>query len=479
MKIVFIFFVICLYGTAQFSGTNLLEYQYGKLPDNNENMFHGVYSKPIINYKWGKFKTSVGLQIYQSPYADRNYTDVSWLSTNYKNKHWDVSLGNFNSTLARGILLRSFEIPGALLEDLSFRGKHYFYKDILGASVGFRKKKFSLRAMWGYTLNYVFPPSVPLKNRRQDEIAAFSGNFKLNKQTIGLSTIRVANDTSEMYYGAGELSGDITSNLNYYVSYAQKLSDVDKNNKVHAIYGSLNFTFDTFGISAEWKDYNNFLLGTGLNEPPALVKEHTYKVLNRSTHVLNPSNETGVQFEAYYSPNLNTSININYTKATNQFGKTFDYEEWFLELSSVFSDKTDFRVFIDYAQDQVKNESNRFSSGFFVNHSLPYHVKNLIFEFNTQTFKRDEITTINHVGDLTLRYKSKLFLTILAEWSNDRFLTNNSRVWFGSTVNYKWNNKNTFTLFAGERRGGPACNAGICYEILDFKGLEFRWVSRL
>lgn len=479
MRIVFFFLLLCLSGAAQFSGTNLLEYQYGKLPDNNENMFHGVYSKPILNYRWGKFKSSAGLQIYQSPYADRNYTDISWLSTNYKNKYWDVSLGNFNSTLARGILLRSYEIPGALLEDLSFRGKHYFYKDILGASVGFRRKKMSLRAMWGYTLNNVFPPSLPLKDRRQDEIAALSSNFKLHKQTLGLSSIRIANNSGEIYYGASELSGDITSNLNYYVSYAQKLGDTNSNNKAHAIYGSLNFTFDTFGISAEWKDYDDFLLGAGLNEPPALVKEHTYKVLNRSTHVLDPSNESGVQFEAYYSPNLNASINVNYTKATNRLGKVFNYEEWFAEISLAFSEKTDFRVFVDYAQDQLKNERNRFSSGFFVNHSLPFLVESLHFEFNTQTFKRNEITTVNHVGDLTLRYKSKLFLSVLVEWSNDRYLTDSSRVWLGSTLNYKWNNKNTFTIFAGDRRGGPACNAGICYEILDFKGVEFRWVYRL
>ena len=51
-------------------------------------------------------------------------------------------------------------------------------------------------------------------------------------------------------------------------------------------------------------------MGTGLNEPPALVKEHTYKVLNRSTHVLDPVNETGVQFEAYYSLDPNTSFNL-------------------------------------------------------------------------------------------------------------------------------------------------------------------------
>ena len=160
-------------------------------------------------------------------------------------------------------------------------------------------------------------------------------------------------------------------------------------------------------------------------------------------------------------------------------GKLFNYEEWFAEFTSVIFNKTDLRVFVDYAKDELKGQSNRGSTGFFVNHPLSSIVENVTFEFNAQTFKRNNSTVKNYVGDVTLRFKSKLFLSVLSEWSNDRTLSNNSKLWLGSTVNYKWNNKNTFTLFVGERRGGPACNAGVCHEILDFKGVEFRWVSRL
>jgi hypothetical protein len=33
---------------------------------------------------------------------------------------------------------------------------------------------------------------------------------------------------------------------------------------------------------------------------------------------------------------------------------------------------------------------------------------------------------------------------------------------------------NTISMFAGKRRGGPACTSGICYEVLDFEGIEIR-----
>ena len=48
----------------------------------------------------------------------------------------------------------------------------------------------------------------------------------------------------------------------------------------------------------------------------------------------------------------------------------------------------------------------------------------------------------------------------------------------GLNVSYKPDRKNTLQLFAGKRRGGSACTAGICYEVLDFKGVELRWTVR-
>ena len=86
--------------------------------------------------------------------------------------------------------------------------------------------------------------------------------------------------------------------------------------------------------------------------------------------------------------------------------------------------------------------------------------------------------TQNYVRALTWRLKSKIFVNVLAEWSNDRFLTDTIRNWIGGTLCYKFNQRNQFILFAGERRGEPAYSAGICYEILDFKGLEIQWIAR-
>jgi len=67
----------------------------------------------------------------------------------------------------------------------------------------------------------------------------------------------------------------------------------------------------------------------------------------------------------------------------------------------------------------------------------------------------------------------------VSELTNDSYITeDNHKVWLGANFKYQLNKQNSIQLFAGSRRGGPACNAGICYEVLDFKGVEIRLTSR-
>ena len=82
---------------------------------------------------------------------------------------------------------------------------------------------------------------------------------------------------------------------------------------------------------------------------------------------------------------------------------------------------------------------------------------------------------------------SKLSLSVTWEVSTDPFQTDNistfevekrARHWAGMDARYKFNPHHSLALFAGQRRGGPACTSGICYEVLDFQGVELRWISK-
>ncbi|MCG8581293.1 MAG: DUF6029 family protein [Bacteroidales bacterium] len=458
---------------GQISGTSLMEYQYGQLPGANEESFNALYNKININYRYQKLKVKAGFQYFVSPYSERNYIEPGWLGLNYRNKGWELKAGNFNETIGRGILLRSYEIYGAVIEDISFRSKQYFYRDIMGASAGYRHKKFALKATYGFVLNNLIPPTDKWQNRRDDEIAALSGEYKLFKQTLGGAFMRLSNSAATSNYALGSLNGRIFPFLNYYTAYA---STVNAESEGHAIYVSLNFSLGKFGLSAEWKNYDNFVIGSGINEPPALVKEHSYRVLNRSTHVLQPDNENGIQLEAFYQASDKTLITVNHTIANNDFGKTLEYREWFGEVSTSIK-STDLKVFVDYANDPLKGEEDRISAG--TNIDIPFKTKQgFLIELEYQTFDRTDKSNQNYVAALTYRFDSRLFVGTLSEWSNDNFISNDDKLWLSGTMRYKLNSKHTVQLFAGERRGGPACSAGVCYEVLDFKGLELRWNAR-
>ena len=53
----------------------------------------------------------------------------------------------------------------------------------------------------------------------------------------------------------------------------------------YGAYGNLSFTHDRLGVSFEMKDYTNFSIGTGINDPPSLCERASYRLLNRSTHL--------------------------------------------------------------------------------------------------------------------------------------------------------------------------------------------------
>lgn len=466
---------------AQVNGTNLLEYQYGKLPDDT-NAFSSVYDRAIVNYTYKKFKAGIGLEQFYTPFKDRNYTKLTQYSLQYDSKFIEVKIGTFYETLGRGLLLRSYEIPGAILEDLSYRSRYAFLRDIAGFSTKFRYKQITAKLLYGKPLNNVFPPTQPNSTLRSDAVKAIYADYSYKKQTFGASVLQLTNSTENNWYGMITTSGSITPVLSYYTEMAKNLDDYSisdfSKQASYALYGGINLAFTNVGVSAEYKKYNNFLLGSGINEPPALVKEHSYKVLNRSTHVLQPLNESGYQVEVYYTfPDLST-LTFNNTLAVNDFGTKFIFREYFTEYDFTISGKHDVKLFADFAQDPFKLEENRISAGSYFEWKAGKR-SSVKTEFEFQTFKRSDENVQNYVVVLGYAYKSKFIFNIVSELTDDSYITEaNYKIWLGANFKYQLSKQNSVQLFTGSRRGGPACNAGICYEVLDFKGVEIRLTSR-
>ncbi len=463
---------------GQITITNLMETQYGKLPNETADFFLSFYDRTEVDFRKKGLSVSATIEQYHTAFEGRSYTDLSQFTLGYKKKSWDFKLGNFYETLGRGALLRSFEIPGALLEDIGFRSRNYFHRDILGGSASYTSKKVNIQILSGGVLNNVLPPTFERADRRVDIVTVTKAKYKYNKgHEAGLIAMRHEIEGSDAaHYLSATLDGRIIDGLDYYVEYSSNI----ENNR-HALYAGLTASKGAFSASLEYKKYQNFIIGAGINEPPAGVKQQTYRVLNRSIHVPNPLNEQGYQVDLFYRLEDGTVFNLNHSLANNQFGAiNTTFFQYFIEVQSSIGEKIDYKLFVDYSKDPFKGEPNRYSAGLYTDIEVNPKLR-ITPEVEYQAFDRGDNGLYNFNMLMGLNYDSKLFVSVLSEWTNDPFIIKDDqadRMYLGGTLRYQPNYKHTFQLFLGERRGGPQCAAGVCYEILDFKGFELRWIGK-
>lgn len=479
----FYIFIFLLFGAvaaeSQSSGTNLLEFQYGKIPGADQESFPSIFDRTTVAYRKSGIKASITVEQYHSEYSDRNYINLAQGRVQYKKKKWDIKLGNFYETIGRGSLLRAFEIRGAIIEELGVRSRQYFHRDFLGGSVKYKTKKFTIQAMRADVLN-TLAPTFSREDRRTDLVHSLSLTYNfLKKHKLGVNVMNHESAGSDgNNFGSVLLEGPISGPFDYYVEWANGLSQTDR----YAIYGGITGLIGNVSINLELKSYRDFIIGSGINEPPALIQDQTYRVLNRTTHVSNPSDEDGYQIDLTYAFDNGMILVFNHSLARNKVGNNnFVFREFFLELNTSFSKNIDSKIFLDYTKDPFKDQDNRVSLGFYTT-MLVSKKLNLINEIEFQRFDRRGATVNNQSILVGFNYASKFSASILYESTNDLFLAIEDGVsrrhFLGLNANYKPNYKNSIQLFIGERQGGPACSSGVCYEILDFKGFETRWTTR-
>lgn len=467
---------------SQIQVAHLLEGQFGKLPQETVDAFPSVYDRAEISYKNKGWRANATIEQYHTTFDGRSYIDLSQAHIGYKKKRWTIKLGNFYETLGNGLLLRSFEFPGALLEDVGFRSRNYFHRDVLGASVKYKGKKWTFHGIYGEVLDNTLPPVFDRTTRRSNDLAALSSSFKYVKgHEAGIILSRHAVDlpnvsSNTIYNASFKANGKLAKRIRYFGEYAKNLTEDG-----YALYAGISGSVGKFSYTIEYKDYSSFLIGTGINEPPAAIKQQTYRTLNRSIHVSDPEEESGYQIDLFYNFDDGTVLNLNHSLARNPFGtETTIFQQYFFEIQSSLSEDFDYKAFIDYSIDPFKSEENRFSAGLYTDFAISPKLR-LLPEIEYQTFDRRDSDIYNISALLGLKIDKKLFVSVLAETTDDPFIREadtSSKLFLGTTIRFTPTYQHTFQLFAGERRGGPQCTAGVCYEILDFQGIELRWVGR-
>lgn len=480
---------------SQWYGTNTFEFQLGNLPYESDTDFTTSYNQLNLYYDSDRISLYGKLEQFFTPIEERNYFDLTQKRFQFQDDNFRVRVGNFYETLGRGLLLRSYDIPGSVFEDEFERTRYAFFRDLDGVAFDYTDDRFEIKALRAQPLFNPLPPNFePDSLRRPDLVEAIQGNFYATDDlNVGAILMRSNSNTSEFReFGSFMVDFNLGDYVQLFSEYAFETKDAlsfDSDEDAFGFYAGTNFYYDAFGGSFEYKNYSNLRLGSGYNDPPSLIKEHTYPVLNRSTHVLDTAGETGIQAEVYYNFEDGHSIVLNYSRAINDGFVRFDYTEYFLEALYRINEDLSVKTFFDYANDDLKGEEDRISVGLITENIFPSNLGTML-DLQYQSFKRpfDPDATSNIYAALSLSFSSEFIISGIVEASTDPQLTDNprtftefeddTRYWIGGNALYKANSSNTLEVFAGKRRGGPACTSGICYEILDFEGIELRLTTR-
>ncbi|HKJ44112.1 MAG TPA: DUF6029 family protein, partial [Sunxiuqinia sp.] len=252
---------------AQLSGNNLMESQLGNIPDQNPKDLKTIYDQFNLQYSWKGLRVFSRLEQFYSTMPNGNeYTTITQYSLNYHRRGLEAKLGNFYETLGRGLLLRGYEIKGSVFEDRIYRVRQGFYKDVRGAFLRYGNSWFEAKALRGKSLAGQLPPDHP--DNRLDLVTAGELTFFIKSQQLGAIFLHNENSSNHSRYLDFHWGGSLSNQIDYYGELAHQLNDHYNylsfdDGTSYGTYFSLNYSSTKLGVSFEWKDYHNFLIGSG------------------------------------------------------------------------------------------------------------------------------------------------------------------------------------------------------------------------
>lgn len=478
---------------AQLSFSNRLEYQIGNLPEVQPGNRTTLFDQLNLSWSGRAFTAGARIETFNVGDGSAEYSRFSRKYLKYSGENMTLQVGNFYEILGRGLLLRSYEIPGVTYEDPASRERYGFYKDVEGLSLKYETKFMNAKLLYGKPLDLLQPPSRSGKLRRPALVQGGEVNLRFIQQAVpGVLYLRSERDGRMQEFGGGTVGGYFNSGFSWYAEYVQQMG---RNNDAlrlgtqsrHAFYTSASQTLDWISLSAEYKDYHDFTLN--FNDPPNAVREHSFSLINRSTHAIQPQDERGYQLESIINfSDLNT-ITLNHARATSDLGGArFTFWEYYAGVDVYAGDSFLGKGFIDLAQDEIINEKERWSTGLSLENTFAGRWT-LYGDFQAQRFERKYpySQALNHEArnfytGLTLSRSPLFSLGVTLETSNDALVNGTFpnpdegkyKTWTGFNFNYRYSQQHTLYLFYGQRRGGNACSGGICYEVQPFEGIEIR-----
>lgn len=493
--------------SAQVFVQDLLDVQVGNAPGVKPSNLVGTYDRVDLAFETEILRLGAQYQLDHNssnlyPYA--RFTQ-RWLEL--AGSRGRLRVGNVYTILGRGLLQRSFQLPGVVLTDEGSPSRFGFSRDLDGVLAEGQAGPLSLRAISGAPTAGDISPGVadafrlPLHSGNLDAGQLALGPWR--GSSIGAVTLRLSPQSgpkSEFVSGfaaadPAALAGVDALSLPLYVEYALDQPTWREwwqfhagRDRRHGLYASTGLTWDQLALSAEWKDYRHLLLG--VNDPPSLVREQSYTLLNRITHVLNADEEHGIQFEGTWRQPGWGDLTLNRSHAEGRLVASQpprQFEERFAEVHAAPGGWAwlDATLFADHSRDDFVGADRRETFGGVASAPLPAGWRSDL-DLERQSGRQTGHSFVEHAASFTLHHPRWGSAGVAWQRSTNPtearpgadLRTFHHRNWWGGTLSTRLAERVEATLFAGQRRKGLACTAGTCYAAEALEGAELRVLAR-
>jgi len=491
---------------AQVSVQDLLDVQFGNAPGQDPSNLIAAYNRTDVAAYTDLLRVGAQFQFDHNSANEYPYALFTQRWLELSGERGRLRVGNTYTILGRGLLQRSFQVPGVVLTQNGTASRFGFSRDLDGVLLEGRAGLVSVRGMSGQPtagdISPGFAQSIGLPLHAGDLTGGQLTVGPWHGTSLGAATMRLSppsGGTREFASGFAEmdplaLARMTAASIPLYVEYALGRSSWDDWWRFHAgddhsqgFYASTGLVWGPLGFSGEWKDYHAMQLG--VNDPPSLVREQSYTLLNRTTHVLNARDERGYQFEGTWRQaglgdlTLNRSHGDGHLVAS-QPARRFDERFAELHVAPGRWPWLDATVFADRARDLFVGAERRETYGVSSRVPMP-HGTSAEFDLEHQSSSVFGAAFVEQAAALTLRHSRWGSAGVNFQSSTDPAEARPGdtsvtprRTWWGGTVGATIEHRYEASLFVGQRRQGLACTAGTCYTVEALEGVAFRLLTR-